>query len=380
MAARGIDRLEREAARLGGEAVVCDVTLDADVARLVEAARAQGGCDLLVQCAGIPGRSDILSADLDVYRRVMETNYVGLVRVGTAFWPQLLERQGRLVNVVSVAGTVSLPGSAPYCAAKSAAIAYSRALVSAAGRHGVGVTVANPGPVPTDGFPQTRLLEHAWLRWVTVDADTCARRLMDASDRGRAEVFIPGWWRAAAGGAGLAPTLAARIAGRVWPGVPAPPPRAGARVKPVALVTGGSSGIGEALARRLHDRGYALILSARGEERLAAAAAPLHATAVAVDVADEDGRSALIEAVERAGRIDLLVNNAGAGRRDDRARHRRRARPPGARGQLLCPRRPHARALAAPRRGARRDRQRLVRVRHRTPPTARRATRPRSTR
>ena len=84
------------------------------------------------------------------------------------------------------------------------------------------MTVANPGPVPTDGFPQTRLLEHAWLRWVTVDADTCARRLMDASDRGRAEVFIPGWWRAAAGGAGLAPTLAARIAGRVWPGVPAP--------------------------------------------------------------------------------------------------------------------------------------------------------------
>ena len=127
------ERLEREGARLGAEAVVCDVTVRRRRGRLVEAARDAGGCDLLVQCAGIPGRSDILSADLDVYRRVMETNYVGLVRVGTAFWPQLLERQGRLVNVVSVAGTVSLPGSAPYCAAKSAAIAYSRALVAAAG-------------------------------------------------------------------------------------------------------------------------------------------------------------------------------------------------------------------------------------------------------
>ncbi len=83
---------------------------------------------------------------------------------------------------------------------------------------------------------------------------------------------------------------------------------------PSALVTGGSSGIGLAIARMLHEEGYALTLAARKPERLEAAAAELGATAVAADVQHEDDCARLVAAhVEGHGGLDVLVNSAGVG-------------------------------------------------------------------
>ena len=82
----------------------------------------------------------------------------------------------------------------------------------------------------------------------------------------------------------------------------------------IALVTGASSGIGEATARRLAADGAALVLVARRAERLRALADELGgATVIAVDLTDEDAPARIAEVVEREhGRLDLLVNNAGA--------------------------------------------------------------------
>ncbi len=83
---------------------------------------------------------------------------------------------------------------------------------------------------------------------------------------------------------------------------------------PVAVVTGASRGLGLALATALAGRGWHLVIDARDPDRLAAAADELsrttQVTAVSGDVADPDHRRALAAAVERAGRLDLLVNNA----------------------------------------------------------------------
>jgi NAD(P)-dependent dehydrogenase (short-subunit alcohol dehydrogenase family) len=79
----------------------------------------------------------------------------------------------------------------------------------------------------------------------------------------------------------------------------------------VAIVTGASRGLGLALARALAERGWRLIVDARGAEALDAAAAGLDgATAIPGDVADPAHRRALVAAAEGAGRLDLLVNNA----------------------------------------------------------------------
>jgi NAD(P)-dependent dehydrogenase (short-subunit alcohol dehydrogenase family) len=98
---------------------------------------------------------------------------------------------------------------------------------------------------------------------------------------------------------------------------------------PVGIVTGASRGLGLALSRALVERGWRLVVDARGEEALAAAVESLggarggstrgadaasrsepagSATAIAGDVADPTHRQALVEAA--GGRIDLLVNNA----------------------------------------------------------------------
>jgi NAD(P)-dependent dehydrogenase (short-subunit alcohol dehydrogenase family) len=81
-----------------------------------------------------------------------------------------------------------------------------------------------------------------------------------------------------------------------------------------ALVTGGSAGIGFALARMLRDEGYELTLAARRPEPLAEAAQELGAEAVAANLADPDECVRVVAAhAKRFGGMDVLVNSAGIG-------------------------------------------------------------------
>ena len=81
-----------------------------------------------------------------------------------------------------------------------------------------------------------------------------------------------------------------------------------------ALVTGGSSGIGFAIARMLHDEGFELTLVSRRPERVEAAAAELGAAAIPANMADAaDCERVVAEHRLRFGRLDVLVNSAGIG-------------------------------------------------------------------
>ncbi|MDQ4048483.1 MAG: SDR family oxidoreductase [Actinomycetota bacterium] len=86
-----------------------------------------------------------------------------------------------------------------------------------------------------------------------------------------------------------------------------------------AIVTGGSSGIGLAVARALGEDGYALTVSARRADKLQAAAAELREAGLEVEalpanMAHEEQIRALVAGHrERFGRLDVLVNNAGVG-------------------------------------------------------------------
>jgi NAD(P)-dependent dehydrogenase (short-subunit alcohol dehydrogenase family) len=84
--------------------------------------------------------------------------------------------------------------------------------------------------------------------------------------------------------------------------------------QPAALITGASQGLGRAIAEALAARGWRLVVDARHRDRLDAAVAAMSGSpeviAIDGDVADPDHRAELVAAVNRLGRLDLLVNNA----------------------------------------------------------------------
>jgi hypothetical protein len=91
---------------------------------------------------------------------------------------------------------------------------------------------------------------------------------------------------------------------------------------PTAVVTGASSGIGEAFARRLAAEGYDLILVARRKVRLEKLAEELKAShgvtaeVLAADLTEDADLRKVEERIARAGELEFLVNNAGFGTRD----------------------------------------------------------------
>ena len=169
---------------------------------------------LLVNNAGVPGRGGFLELTEERIEEVAQINYLGGVWCLRAFLP-LLERAApsHLVNVVSVAGTVPFGPSGPYAAAKHAQIAFSRNVAAEVASRGVQVHTVCPGPVETEGFPQTRVRNGPWRR-VVIGPERVADAIVRAVERGRPETFVPAGWRVAAAVAGVAPATLTRLAVR----------------------------------------------------------------------------------------------------------------------------------------------------------------------
>ncbi|GGL64537.1 short-chain dehydrogenase [Streptomyces fumigatiscleroticus] len=113
LGSRDAERGRRAAERLGARPVVLDVTDDASVAAAVRTVEAEGGLDVLVNNAGIEGRTadntviGPAETTADVMRTTFETNVYGVVRVTHAFLP-LLERSAAPVVVNVSSGLASL--------------------------------------------------------------------------------------------------------------------------------------------------------------------------------------------------------------------------------------------------------------------------------
>jgi short-subunit dehydrogenase len=149
--ARRADRLEAIATETDGVAVAGDVT-DPEVRERILAACADR-VDILVNNAGYGEPGPVETVTNDDYRRQFEVNFFAPAELIRAVLPIMRRRrEGRIVNVSSVAGRFGYPLFGWYCASKHALEALSDALRMEVRPWGVHVALIEPGPVETEFF------------------------------------------------------------------------------------------------------------------------------------------------------------------------------------------------------------------------------------
>jgi len=131
-----------------------DVSDDAVADTVKTAAEQLGGLDILVNNAGIGAQGTVEDNELDEWRRVMDVNVLGMVRVSRAALPYLRgsAREGKypaIVNTCSIAATAGLPNRALYSASKGAVYSLTLAMAADHVREGIRVNCVNPGTVDT---------------------------------------------------------------------------------------------------------------------------------------------------------------------------------------------------------------------------------------
>jgi len=137
--------------RQGIHALPLDVTDEASMTAAVAAVEeAAGPVGVLVNNAGYGLYGPVEQLPMDEIRRQFETNFFGLVRLTQLVLPGMRRRgRGRILNVSSMGGRITLPGGAFYHASKYAVEAFSDALRMEVAQFGIDVVLIEPGPVKT---------------------------------------------------------------------------------------------------------------------------------------------------------------------------------------------------------------------------------------
>lgn len=231
-----LERARMDLERRGTDvlAVVCDMREQNQVDQMIETVRNRfGQIDVLINNAGVIQVGPLEVQTREDFEEAMNVHFWGPFYAMQAVIPEMQRRgDGRIVNVSSIGGKVSVPHLAPYCASKFALVGLSSAMGMELAKDGISVTTVCPGLMRTGShinafFKGKNEQEFALfsisnaLPTNSVSAESAARQIIEACREGRAELIISVPAQLAAKINALFPELVSTAAGlvnRVLPG------------------------------------------------------------------------------------------------------------------------------------------------------------------
>jgi short-subunit dehydrogenase len=200
-----LDQARLDLEKFGVEVITarCDVTNRHDVMAMVANIYTQlGSIDVLINNAGVIQVGPLEVMTHEDFELAMQAHFWGPLNTIMAVLPSMREkRTGRIVNISSIGGKVSVPHLIPYSASKFALTGLSKGLRAELMKDGIKVTTVCPGLMRTGSprnadFKGKHQFEYAWfsisdaLPLLTVSAENAARQIVSACKRGQAELVI----------------------------------------------------------------------------------------------------------------------------------------------------------------------------------------------
>jgi NAD(P)-dependent dehydrogenase (short-subunit alcohol dehydrogenase family) len=201
-----LDMAAEELRSAGGDVlpVAADVTSDEQVVALVaRAVEHYGRLDVLVNNAGRSDRRAVLDTSPEEFRDSFEVNLLAAVRCTRAAAPYLLATRGHVVNIGSLAAKAAARHLGAYPASKFALAAYSQQLRLELGPQGLHVLLVCPGPIAREqlrtygvesdpNLPPEAAKPGGGVKTKPIDPAKLAARIVDACQRRRPEIVVPG--------------------------------------------------------------------------------------------------------------------------------------------------------------------------------------------
>ena len=204
----------------------CDVTEENQVFEVIDRVREHfGSIDVLVNNAGKITVGPMQAMTPDDYRDSLNTHFWGAFYTTSAVLPEMrARRSGRIVNISSIGGKISVPHLLPYCVGKFALAGFSEGLRSELKSDNVVVSTIYPGLMRT-GSPRNAFFkgkhraEYTWfslsdaLPGLSINAERAARQIVDACQHGDARLIVSMPAKIAVKGNELFPSVSAALLG-----------------------------------------------------------------------------------------------------------------------------------------------------------------------
>ena len=209
IAARDQSRLDAATQQLAKSSAavdnfVADVTQDNDVEALMSyVVKTHGRLDVLVNNAGKSMRGDAISTTPDQFQDLLEVNFLSVVRCTRAAVAYLSESKGHLINIGSLSAKTGSRYLGAYPASKFPLVAYSQQLRFELEPRGIHVLLVCPGPIARNDeddrwveaakdLPDSARKPGGGVKLKGISAERLSRQILDACERRKAELVVPG--------------------------------------------------------------------------------------------------------------------------------------------------------------------------------------------